>query len=290
MENQNNRKITNRNLFIFTIIVFASGWIGKGLDALMGNPSKDSLGMLIWLVMPLLASLFLRAFGGDGWKDIGLNPLLKNNLIWYLFSLFVFPFVTVSVLGIGRILGWVSFQNFNTNLYLQAFAVTLLPNFFKNIPEEFVWRGYLTPKVFSLKINDFLLYFIVGLIWGVWHVPYYLFFLDSETLSSVTGISIIYFIPLSILVMIAWSVVFVELRLLTKSVWPAVMMHTIEDSFVNMLFIGGFVVVAQKNEIWVSPIYGVISIIFFAIIGLILRKIRKRNGNIVRAGYHKYGT
>lgn len=75
---------TIRNLTIFTILVIASGWIGRGLDILMGNPSKDSLGMLLWLIIPLVVSLLLRAFAGDGWKDIGIKPFFKRTLLGIL--------------------------------------------------------------------------------------------------------------------------------------------------------------------------------------------------------------
>jgi hypothetical protein len=35
----------------------------------------------------------------------------------------------------------------------ETFALELIPDFIKNIHEEFVWRGYLTPKLASLKIT-----------------------------------------------------------------------------------------------------------------------------------------
>ena len=79
MEEQN-KKTTIRNLIIFTMFVIASGWLGRALDVLMGSPSVDSLGMLVWLVIPLVVSLLLRSFAGDGWKDIGIKPLFKRNI------------------------------------------------------------------------------------------------------------------------------------------------------------------------------------------------------------------
>lgn len=166
-------------------------------------------------------------------------------------------------------------------MFSQAFLVALLPNFIKNIPEEFVWRGYLTPKVSSLNLNDFVLYFIVGIIWGVWHIPYYLFFLDHTAFQSVSLLSRLgIFIPLAIVVMISWSIVFVELRLLTNSVWPAVLMHMVEDAFVNPLFIGGFIQIIQGKDLLISPIYGVISIILYTVIGLGLRHLRKKRNSL----------
>lgn len=274
-----NKKTTIRNLIIFTIVVITSGWLGRGLDVLMGNPSKDSLGMLLWLIIPLAASLLLRTFAGDGWKDIGIKPSFKKNVTWYIIALCIFPIVTILNLFIGNSLGWITFSNFKLSLFFQAFLGAILPNFFKNIPEEFVWRGYLAPKVYSLNLNDFMLYCIVGLVWGLWHIPYYLFFLDSATFQSVTMLNIAVFIPLSIIVMISWSVVFVELRLLTNSVWPVVLMHMIEDAFVNPLFLGGFIQIIQSKDLLISPIYGIVSIVFYTAIGFGLRQLRKKRNS-----------
>ena len=47
------RRITVRNLTIFTIVVLLSGWIGQALNVLMDSPSEESLGMLLWLIAPL---------------------------------------------------------------------------------------------------------------------------------------------------------------------------------------------------------------------------------------------
>ena len=65
-QSQSNKR-TTRNLAIFTFLVITVGWFGLWLNVLMGSPSpQESLGMLIWLVTPLVASLLLRAFAGDG--------------------------------------------------------------------------------------------------------------------------------------------------------------------------------------------------------------------------------
>lgn len=60
------RKRMIRNLVIFTVVVLASGWLGYGLDRAMNNPPEQRLGMLLWLVLPLITALLLRAFGGRG--------------------------------------------------------------------------------------------------------------------------------------------------------------------------------------------------------------------------------
>lgn len=276
--------LTVRNLVFFSIVVIAIGWVGRGLDVLMGNSPSEGLGILLWIVTPLAASLLLRGFAGDGWKDFGINPCLKGNLAWYAISLLVYPVVTVLVLMIGCSLRLITLPGFSLRtpwLFLQAFVVGLLPMFIKNILEEFPWRGYLAPKVYSLRLNHFVGHFIVGIVWGVWHVPYFLFFLDRAVIHDYTALNLGAFIPLAIVVMISWAIVYGEIRILTNSVWPAVLMHMVEDAFLTPLMIEGYIRIEPGLDWLVSPAIGVISIILFAVIGVGLNQLRKRKELLV---------
>ena len=282
IQKQNN-KTTVRNLAIFIIVVLAIGWIGRGLDILMGNPVSKSFGMLLWLITPIVISLLLRAFAGDGWKDFGIKPNFKGTAVWYVIALIVYPVLTALVLIIGRGLGLITFPNFTLTalgLILKAFAAGLLPQFIKNIFEEAAWRGYLAPKVYSLRLNDFVGHLIVGLVWGAWHIPYYLYFLDKAVLQNFTTLNLASFISLSIIVMVSWAIVYGEIRLLTNSIWPAVLMHMVEDAFLNQLFTEHHIQVIPGADWLVSPMNGLISIFFFIVLGVGLRQLRKRKQSV----------
>ena len=280
MESQNRSdKTTVHNLTIFTILVLASGWIGWGLDRLMGNPSVDSLGMLVWIVTPLIVSLMLRTFGGDGWKDFGIKPNFKGNWIWYIFSILVFPLVTALVVLVGNIFGWIRFPDLSANtpvLILQAFAIGLLPQLIKNIFEEVPWRGYLAPKVYSLGLNDYAGHSIVGLVWGAWHIPYYLFFLSRATLADFSTLNVWAYIVLAIWILISWTFVYGEIRLLTNSFWPAVLMHAVEDAFIGVVIVRSFIRMTPGTDWLISPMNGLIMSFFFIVIGVGLNQFRKR--------------
>ncbi|MFH1009361.1 MAG: CPBP family intramembrane glutamic endopeptidase [Candidatus Latescibacterota bacterium] len=282
IQNQSNRT-TVRNLAIFIIVVLAIGWIGRGLDILMGNPASESLGMLLWLITPIGISLLLRAFAGDGWKDFGIKPNFKGNASWYVVALLVYPVSTACILIIGRGFGLITFPNSSLStlgLVFQTFALGLLPQFIKNIFEEAAWRGYLAPKVYSLRLNDFVGHLIVGLVWGAWHIPYYLFFLDRAVLQNFTTLDLAAFIPLSIVVMISWGMVYGEIRLLTNSIWPAVLMHMVEDALLIQLFIDHHIQILPGTDWLISPMSGLISVIFFLAIGVGLRQLRKRKMSV----------
>jgi hypothetical protein len=278
VRNQNNRTAI-RNLTIFVIVVLSIGWIGRGLDVLMGNPASEGLGILLWIVAPLGVSLLLRAFAGDGWKDFGIKPSIKRNASWYVIALLVYPVLTSLVLIIGRGLGLITFPDFSLGtlgLVCRAFALGVLPHFLKNILEEAAWRGYLAPKVYSLRLNDFAGHLIVGLVWGAWHIPYYLFFLNGAVLQDFTTLDLAAFIPVSIAVMVSWAMVYGEIRLLTGSIWPSVLMHTVEDAFLNQLFTEHRIQIMPGTDWLVSPMNGLISIFLFMAVAVGLRELRKR--------------
>lgn len=269
-----NRKVI-RNLIFFTVIVILSGWLGILIDRIIPEqPEGDSLGMGIWLVLPLLAVIALRAFAGDGWKDAALNPRLKLNAIWYAVAFLIFPLVTSIVLLIGKVFGWIDLSNFSFSDFVPVFLGLLVFEFIKNIFEESVWRGYLTTKLIKLNLSDLSLYLIVGLIWSIWHLPYYMEFLPEEVITSVLPVSRFAFFLVGVFTMTAWTVMFVEIFRLTNSIWPAVLLHAVEDAIINPLIIDGHISIASGMEIFISPICGIIPTSIYLMIGLWLRRRR----------------
>lgn len=268
-------KKTIRSTSIFILVALASGWLGLLIDRFIEpQPDNESLGMGVWLILPLLSTILLRLFAGDGWKDIGLKPYFKGNFKWYFISLIIFPVVTVLILAIGKALGWISFSNFRTDVFIAGFTSTLLVNFIKNIFEESVWRGYLAAKLLKLKLKDIWIYLIVGGVWGAWHLPYYLFFLPESDMYKVLPVDRFAFAAMAIVTMICWSIMFVELYRITKTIWPVVLLHMIEDSLINHLVIDGHILIASGKEILISPVTGIITSAFYLIVGLLLRHNR----------------
>ena len=98
-------KPATRNIVIFALIVLTCGFVGIAVDQVLVPPSRmEGLGVLIWLIGPLVASLLLRAFGGDGWRDFGLG--LGQSPYWpaYLAAVLI-PFAT-TLLVLGPALGF----------------------------------------------------------------------------------------------------------------------------------------------------------------------------------------
>ncbi len=263
---------TKGNVIIFIIVTLASGWIGVLVDsALPEQPEGNSLGMGLWLTMPFLISIPLRIVCRD-YKDMGIKPHFKGNVKWYLSSLMIYPLVTVITVGFAMIFGCVDMSDFTITAFVSLAAFSGISGFAKNIFEEFAWRGYLTPKLMELKINDWLLYIISGLVWALWHVPYYLFFLPNQYFESLSRTGMI---GTACLLMPCWAIMFAELYRLTKSVWPCVLMHAVEDAVPTVLVTtGSFMALTNHSDFWLNPTDGVITTILFTAIGLFLRSVR----------------
>ena len=81
----------------------------------------------------------------------------------------------------------------------------------------------------------------------------------------------------AIIVMIAWAVVYGELWLLTRSIWPAVLMHSVEDAFLNQRFTENHITITPGSDWLVSPVNGLISVALFMTVGVALHRHRTRS-------------
>jgi membrane protease YdiL (CAAX protease family) len=272
-----------RNLVIFASVAISIGWIGWGLDLIMGTPAaQEGVGQLLWIVAPLSTALLLRAFAGDGWKDFGLRPELKKSALWYLLSLVLFPVSAALIVLIGLLSGLIALPDVSparAELFLNLFLISLTPSFIKNIFEEFAWRGYLAPRISSLHVNDLVGHVLVGVVWAAWHIPYYLFFLDRTSFAAYNAQSYIVFFPMLFAGVIAMSLVYGEIRMLSGSVWPLLLLHTVSNAVGNPLLLHDFIRIAPGADIVVSPGPGsIFSVIINCAIGVGLYRFRKRKG------------
>lgn len=239
-------------------------------------------------MLPLLTAMLCLCFTKSGFRDIGFRPNFKGNMKWYLASLLIFPVVTGIVLLIGAGTGWIDGSGLELSTFFGVFAGSLAVNFVKNIFEETVWRGFLTSQLAKLQLNDWKLYLIVGCVWGAWHIPYYLVFLPIADMEPVLPVGRVVFAIIALLTMICWAVMFVELYRVTKSIWPCVILHMVEDSLVNPLVISGYIHIAPGKEIFISPISGIVATLLYLAVGFGIRACRKSREIILHRPTFKY--
>lgn len=274
-----------RNLILFCIVAVGGGFVGIAVDRL--NPPADpmqGLGALIWLASPLATNLLLRTFGGDGWRDLGLALHLKSSWGWYLLAVLIIPVVTGICLGFGALFGAISLSGFAAQ-GIQPFLMLLATGFaaamVKNIFEEFAWRGYLTPRFESIQLHPLLNALLTGWIWAGWHVPYYLYYLDSAQLQAHTSLSVPTFIGLAFLVLPFHALAYGELRLLSKSVWTTWLLHTIANAVSLGLLSGGFILLSPNlSGVIFSPgTEGVLHSLLMGLIGFGLYQRRRQQSS-----------
>jgi len=253
-----------RNIIIFAILINSLAWLGPVLG---GDPANPGLGFLIWGIAPIASALVMKFLLRDE-VSLGFTPALKGHGRWYALSVLAYPVSIAIVVALGTLLGASATTSFTTPAFVTAMiplAVTFLIFAFF---EEVGWRGYLAPKIYGL--NDALLgHVLVGVIWASWHLPY------LRELWAHTSEGLVTLLPRFILGTIVFAVVYGEIRIRTGSVWPAVLMHWIGNTFANTLLIGsahgGFVSFVPGKE-WLGSfgVEGVLMIAFFGLLGGVL--------------------
>ena len=273
---------TIRNIIIVALFTVGGGWLGIWLNNITGNtmPPMQSLGALIWLTTPALSGILLRAIGGDGWKDSGFGLNLISGWKWYLIGILVYPLAALLTFGLGALLGIVSTDGFAAQgfgAYLSVAGIMFVGSLMKNLFEEFAWRGYLTPRLEAAKIHPLMNHFIVSLLWMTWHLPYYYYYLDRALLESALTTSIPVFLITGYIVMFPTSILFGELRLLSKSVWPVFILHNIINALSMPLLMNGFIKVNGPLGFVFTPTNeGIITSIMFGVAGWMLYQYRMK--------------
>lgn len=253
-------------VLIFSVLVNIVAWLGSLLG---GDPGSPGIGFLIWGTAPILVSLLMRAVTRD-WSDLGIRPAIRRNIGWYLVSLLAYPIAIGLTLLVGNLISVSSISNFSYGSFIQAALPAIVIFFLFALFEEVGWRGYLAPKMYSLGINVYLAHALVALVWASWHLPF------IHELSTYTSEGLVSYIPRFYLGAFAFSIVYGEIRLITSSFWPAVLMHWVGNSIANPL-VAGFVMFSVGREYLGSiGVDGLFMILFFGLLGVAINRWRLR--------------
>ena len=199
----------------------------------------------------------------------------------YLVSFLIYPVVATLIILTGLLFNGISLGKMNSAVLLTTLGSQIIIQFIKNFFEESLWRAYLTNQLLKLKLKDCTLYIVSGIIWWMWHLPYVLYFLTQKEINDYMGfpISRSFFFVWGFLVCLSWIVMYVEMFRITKSVWPAVIMHTMEDAYINPLLLSGAVVIHAQTALVFSLSAGVLSMFMYLGIGFWLRNICGKTEN-----------
>lgn len=274
--------MNKKEIGVFIAVSVLCGWVGVLVNVLLKQPMNDSsLGLLLWLVLPLFCVVILRTIKKD-WKNSGLGLKLRGNIKWYLIAILSNIVVAVFCFGIGLLTKTYTYNMPETDVLIPIIISAILSQLLKNVFEEFAWRGYLTQKLEAGNVNDFIIYLIVGVVWALWHLAYYTVFLDIDE-SVLTGGSVTSHIISSFIILLIWSVMYVEMYRLTHSIWPCILMHSISN-VIQFTFIyadDGIKYSSKLVDTILNPVSGVVSAILFLGFGLWLRSCRKKKASAI---------
>ena len=128
---------------------------------------------------PSLAAIVLAGvMGGRPSVERLLGRLLiwRVGLKWWLFVLISPALLAVASLTLFNVLGGPVVDYAALPALRSLIPMILMLTIVAGLGEEFGWRGFVLPHLQSRE-NALYASWIVGLIWGIWHVP--LFFLDG---------------------------------------------------------------------------------------------------------------
>jgi uncharacterized protein len=140
--------------------------------------------------------------------------------------------------------------------------------------EEVGWRGYLDPKLTTLGLNRYMVSTLVALVWATWHLPYVRELTWVYSVGDLTT-----FIPRFYLVCFAASIVFGEIRAITGTFWPAVLMHGAGNAFGHPLE-AEYVKVVAGQEYLGSVGNGLFMIVFMILLGVAIIRWRTHNARL----------
>ena len=180
--------------------------------------------------IPSLLAIFLTL------KKEGMNGLrlLERRILqfklggrWYLLTFLIVIAGTAGQLTINRLLG----NSFNWNLFLVQLGSFLPLLILGPLSEEIGWRGYALPRL-QTRWNALTSSVIVGVIWGLWHLP---LFMMVGTPQHELGIPLIGFL----VGMSANSIFYTWLYNNTQhSLWSAILLHWLYTYATQVVYSG----------------------------------------------------
>ena len=216
-----------KKIITYIIIVIILSSIGYTLVLNIKNWGLNPFVAMFFLMWcPALSAIitrliYQRNLSGFGWKLGKPRWLILAYLLPLVSGALVYVFIWFT--GLGDINPDYKFNFFKLVIFGTLF------NFAFTEGEELGWRGLLVPELY--KITSFTkTCFISGAIWALWHFP---IIIGGAYLSD---------IPLSIelilFIIIATGMTFIAnwLRLISGSVWVAILLHTSHNLYLQRLF------------------------------------------------------
>jgi membrane protease YdiL (CAAX protease family) len=208
-------RVNWKEIILFVVLAYGLAWAWSGFFLLpyLGDlltqtttPTNlvDRLGpavLLPTMLTPMIAALIMRIFvSKEGVK--GSLGLLRSPK-YYLAALVIPAVFATAVVLIVQSLGLGEFRWSEATwfVYLMLLVIALPVTLF-TFGEEYGWRGYLLPRL--LPLGEIRASVLIGVIWGVWHLPLLLAGLNYPGVNVLLAIIIFTFVTVALSFTYTW--------------------------------------------------------------------------------------
>lgn len=220
------------SIFYIKIITGGEG-IGPWLLPLMLCPGVSAI---------LTKLIFDRSLKGLGWKPGPAKWLGLGYLLPILYGAVIYGIVWIVGLGgfttdevaemVGTGMGMADAPRWQVVAVYTLFLATIVylrSGLLSSLGEELGWRGFLFPELH--RMTSFTTASLIsGVVWALYHLPLILFS-DYHSSAPIAFTVVVFFIST-----VAHTFVNNWLRVRSGSVWPAVLLHTSHNVFINNVY------------------------------------------------------
>jgi membrane protease YdiL (CAAX protease family) len=218
--------------FLFIALVLPISWV---VQVVVFTGMIPQIPVVLYMFVPAILAFIFFLAQKNRWraqaKLFVSRPIGKSLLfaVVFPFSFFIAISVLAVVLGIGEVN-----LTFIPTLLSMSFWSGLGTAFLLMIPsmfgEEYGWRGYLLPALCE-RYNKSAATLIVGIVWGMWHIPsYYISYsiadIGSPIMLTILGMTV------GVVASFAYSYCF----FLSENIVPVIVLHILWDLLARSLF------------------------------------------------------
>jgi uncharacterized protein len=225
-------RVNWKEVILFVVLAYGLAWAWSGffLFPYLGDlftqstTPTDMLGRLgavatlPTMLTPMIAALIMRCFvSKEGVK--GSLGLLRSPK-YYLAALVIPAVFATAVVLIVQLLGLGEFRWSEATwfVYLMLLVIALPVTLF-TFGEEYGWRGYLLPRL--LPLGEIRASVLLGVIWGVWHLPLLLAGLNYPGVNIWLAILVFTFVTVALSFTYTWFYVASSGSVLVAAVFHA---------------------------------------------------------------------
>src|SRR5215210_6636825 len=217
------------------------------------------------MLTPMIAALIMRLFvTREGLK--GSLGFLRSPK-YYLAALVAPPVFVTAVALIVQLLGLGEFRWSEAGwfVYLMLLVIAVPVTLF-TFGEEYGWRGYLLPRL--LPLGEIKASVLLGVIWGVWHLPLLLAGLNYPGVNIVLAIIVFTFVTVALSFTYTWFYV-----ASSGSVLVAAVFHASTNQFSDTFWVPPLL--SGANPFAPSLICAVLIVaLVFVVYGVFRRSVR----------------